>query len=257
MIIIDAHIHPFETAAERSGRYSQQVTDKDVFREDLERAGISHCCGSVIRKVDGSSWKEIRALNDTALRLKEYYGGFYTPGFHIHPGFVRESCEEIERMDQQGVHLIGELVPYMMGWHSYACKEAEEIFSLAQEKGMTVNVHPTTNEDLEAFASQYPHLTIIVAHPRDGVDYEENLCRMERHDNVFLDLSGTGLFRYGMLRTGLDRVGAERFLFGTDYPICNPGMYVEAVLFEQLTDQELECVMEKNAKRLITGEFSC
>ena len=56
MIIIDAHIHPFETAAERSGRYSQQVTDKDVFREDLERAGISHCCGSVIRKVDGSSW---------------------------------------------------------------------------------------------------------------------------------------------------------------------------------------------------------
>ena len=109
-------------------------------------------------------------------------------------------------------------------------------------------------EDLEKFASLYPHLSIIVAHPRDGADYQENLARMRRHENVCLDLSGTGLFRYGMLRHGLDQVGKDRILFGTDYPICNPGMYVEAVLFENLTDEELEAVMEKNARRLIFKE---
>ena len=57
-----------------------------------------------------------------------------------------------------------------------------------------------------------------------------------------------------MLRYGLDQVGKDRILFGTDYPICNPGMYVEAVLFENLTDEELEAVMEKNARRLIFKE---
>ena len=93
-----------------------------------------------------------------------------------------------------------------------------------------------------------------MAHPRDGADYQENLARIRRHENVCLDLSGTGLFRYGMLRYGLDQVGKDRILFGTDYPICNPGMYVEAVLFENLTDEELETVMEKNARRLIFKE---
>ena len=157
-------------------------------------------------------------------------------------------------MAAQGVHLIGELVPYMMGWDAYASPEAAEIFTLAQEKGMAVNVHPSTDEDLEKFASLYPHLSIIVAHPRDGANYQENLARIRRHENVCLDLSGTGLFRYGMLRYGLDQVGKDRILFGTDYPICNPGMYVEAVLFENLTDEELETVMEKNARRLIFKE---
>ena len=77
---------------------------------------------------------------------------------------------EIERMDRQGVRLIGELVPYMMGWKEYALQEAAPIFELAQEKGMTVNVHPTTAQDLEQFAAMYPRLNILVAHPRDGED---------------------------------------------------------------------------------------
>lgn len=254
MQIIDAHVHPFEVVSQRSGRYSEGVTDMEVFKEDLERAGITHCCGSVISRVDGSSWEAIHALNEAALRLRDLYAGFYTPVIHVHPAFPRESCEEIEKMAAQGVTLIGELVPYMMGWSSYASPEAAEIFTLAQEKGMTVNVHPSTDEDLEKFATLYPHLSIIVAHPRDGADYQENLARMRRHENVCLDLSGTGLFRYGMLRHGLDQVGKDRILFGTDYPICNPGMYVEAVLFENLTDEELEAVMEKNARRLIFKE---
>ena len=254
MQIIDAHVHPFETISQRSGRYSEGVKDPEFFREDLERAGIGHCCGSVIERVDGRSWEPIRELNEAALRLRDLYDGFYTPGIHIHPAFPKESCEEIERMARQGVRLIGELVPYMMGWDSYAAKEAGEIFTLAQEMGMTVNVHPTTDEDLERFAALYPHLTIIVAHPREGADYQENLERIRRHENVYLDLSGTGLFRYGMLRHGLDKVGKDRILFGTDYPICNPGMYVEAVLFESLSDEELESVMEKNARRLILKE---
>ena len=55
MQIIDAHVHPFEVVSQRSGRYSEGVTDMEVFKEDLERAGITHCCGSVISRVDGSS----------------------------------------------------------------------------------------------------------------------------------------------------------------------------------------------------------
>ena len=87
MQIIDAHVHPFEVVSQRSGRYSEGVTDMEVFKEDLERAGITHCCGSVISRVDGSSWEAIHALNEAALRLRKAYEGFYTPGIHVHPAF--------------------------------------------------------------------------------------------------------------------------------------------------------------------------
>ena len=36
MQIIDAHVHPFEVVSQRSGRYSEGVTDMEVFKEDLE-----------------------------------------------------------------------------------------------------------------------------------------------------------------------------------------------------------------------------
>ena len=61
-----------------------------------------------------------------------------------------------------------------------------------------------------------------------------HLRRMKLSRNYFLDLSGGGLYRYGMLRRGVDECGAERFLFGTDYPICGPATYVGGVAQDDL-----------------------
>ena len=57
-------------------------------------------------------------------------------------------------------------------------------------------------------------------------------------------------FRMNMLRKGVDLLGAERILFGTDYPICNPGMNVAAVLFEDLTETETKLILHDNFLRL-------
>ena len=138
MQIIDAHVHPFVTPEQRMGRHSGFVTDMDYFVEDLQRAGITHCCGSVIERLNVSSWEDVRRLNDQALEIGERYPDFYTPGFHIHPAFPVESCEEIERMSAKGVKLIGELVWYMMGWEQYADPRLREAFELAAQKGSSL-----------------------------------------------------------------------------------------------------------------------
>ena len=54
-----------------------------------------------------------------------------------------------------------------------------------------------------------------------------------------------------MLAYGVGRVGAERFLFGSDYPVCSPGMNVGAVDYEEITDRERELIFSGNAKRLL------
>jgi len=69
---------------------------------------------------------------------------------------------------------------------------------------------------------------------------------LAKYQNLYFDLSGTGLLRWGMLRKGIDMLGSERLLFGTDFPVCNPGMNVYGVLFEHLTDEERRRVFRTN-----------
>ena len=74
---------------------------------------------------------------------------------------------------------------------------------------------------------------------------------MKKFPNLNLDISGTGLFRYGLLAALAQTVGSDRVLFGTDYPICNPGMYVQAVLGEHIPDEDKEKILFGNARRIL------
>ena len=106
-------------------------------------------------------------------------------------------------------------------------------------------------EEMERMIAAHPNITFVAAHPGEREFYEKHLERMKKYPNLYLDLSGTGLFRYGMLSYGVHKVGAERFLFGTDYPICNPRMYVQAVMQESLSETERELIFHKNAEHIL------
>ena len=247
--IIDAHMHPFLRSETVICNYDLNV-GPDGISDDLARCGISRFAGSVVRR-NITDIEDIRRCNSDALALADQYGDRYIPGIHIHPAWVRESCEMLEKAHAKGVRLIGELVPYMMGWSRYTCPGALEIFSAAQDLGFTVSVHPTVHEDLDALCAAFPRMNFIVAHPGERDSYMHNLERMERYPNAYLDISGTGLFRNRMLWYGVNRVGAERFLFGTDYPVCNPAMQVAGVEYECLTDEQKALIIAGNFKRLL------
>ena len=173
--VIDFHTHPYTSRVEYMGMYGEDFyLEPEQMPEDLADAGIGVFCGSVIdsdHRGPVGSFDEIRRVNDSALKLWKKFGDAYVPGFHVHPAFLRESLEEVERM------------------------------------------------------KKYP--------------------------NLYLDISGTGLFRYGLLASAVKTVGAGRILFGTDYPICNPRMYVEAVLGEHISQKEKEDILFGNAQRIL------
>ncbi len=253
--IIDFHVHPFVEEQENMCFYKQSLSfENERFRNDLNACGISKVCGSVIRcggvKIE-EGFEAIQVLNRHALELWEKWGDFYIPGVHVHPAYVRESCNELEKMHNKGVKLVGELVPYMQEWSDYSCRELGEILDVIGELGMVVSYHSMDDAQMERMISNHPKVTFVAAHPGDRPKYAMHLERLKRYSNAYLDLSGTGLFRYGMLKHGVDMVGADKFLFGTDYPITNPHMYVQAVEFEDISDEAKEMIFYKNAERLL------
>ena len=92
----------------------------------------------------------------------------------------------------------------------------------------------------------------VAAHPGEKEQFLRHLDCMERFENYYLDLSGSGLGRMGLLRCGIDRVGKDRFLFGTDFPVCPPHVYIAAVEEDPLLSQEeKQAVFHDNALRLL------
>ena len=226
-------------------------------KKTLQNLGISKICGSVIEnsplRKNETWWDRVRACNEQALKLKEFYGEFYVPGFHIHPDFPEESIAEIDAMHAKGIKLIGELVPYMMGYMHYNTPELNRIIDYATTKGMVVNIHTASYEDdIDAFVEAHPNTKIIAAHPGELSRLLRHIERMKRYPNYYLDLSGGGMFRHGMVKRVIDEVGVDRILYGSDFPTCNPSMFVGGVLFDELiSPQEKQAIFADNAKRLL------
>ncbi len=253
--IIDFHTHPFEDPTENiCGHKVFCDMSCEHTRRDMNDLGVTHICGSVLKRVPDAEniWQTLCACNQKAVELKGKYRGFYIPGYHVHPDYVRESCETMEQMHRNGINLIGELVPYAHGWSDYSCRGFDEILELAEQLGTIVSFHRLDEDEMDRMVEKHPKVRFVAAHPGEYENFMRHIERMKMSENYYLDLSGDGILRHGMLRHGIDMAGAERFLYGSDFPSCNPGMFIGGVLLDRLiTDQEKEMVFSQNAKRLL------
>lgn len=254
--IIDFHTHPYIDLDNSICRYK---TEFDIgineYKQFLQSLGVEKICGSVIntaKKV--SSWQDVKELNQTAQKIKNILGDFYVIGYQIHPKYVRESIETIEKMRKNGEVLIGELVPACTNF-SYTDIGFEEI--LENAKGMVISFHSTVSgkEEIEAMdrlIARYKEVTFVGAHPGETDFVEMHINRLKKFDNYYLDISGTGIFRYAMLAHAVKAVGSERILFGSDFPTCAPQMFVGSVAFDNLiTETDKENIFYNNAKRIL------
>lgn len=254
--IIDFHTHPFIEEKNNICAHKEycNMSAENTVR-DMKALGITKICGSVIdvpKSDDECTFSKIRSNNDTALKLREMYGDFYIPGFHVHPFYVDESLHEIERMSALGVNLIGELVPYLDGWSDYSDERFSVLLKEAGRRGMVVSLHSSGENEMDDMVKRHPDVVFVMAHPGEYREFMRHVERMKYSENYYLDLSGYGIFRHGMLRHAIDAFGADRILFGSDFPTCNPAMYIGGVLLDNLiTDTEREKILYLNAKRLL------
>ena len=253
--IIDFHTHPFINAKNNICNHTDVVKmSADTTLSLFERLGVGKICGSVVNtSKEGDRWQKVRENNDEALKLKQLYGDFYIPGFHIHADYIENSIEEMKRMKAQGISLIGELVPYIDGWENgYDSENMSVLLDEAGKNNMIVSFHSMHNDEMDEMVKRHKDVVFVAAHPGEYRDFMRHIERMKYSENYYLDLSGYGIFRHGMLKKAVETFGEDRILFGSDYPTCDPGMYIGGVLFDDLlTDRQKEKIFSLNAKKLL------
>ena len=241
--IIDAHMHPY-LASDRDFPFDIPKIYDEFFAEQ-SRAGITLSCGAFNIRNDGSDFSVIKECNRKVLEVYAAHPDKFRPGVNVHPNFPEESCAEVQKFYDMGFRWIGEIAAYVMGYSKYFSPGLLPVMELAQDRGMVLSVHPTDLEDIENILKNFPRLKLLVAHPGHP-DIMANYTLAQKYPNMFLDLSGTGIARWGMLKKGVETIGADRILFGSDFPVFNSGMYVAGVLFEHLSASERKLIFRDN-----------
>lgn len=102
-------------------------------------------------------------------------------------------------------------------------------------------------------AKRFPNLTFIAAH-FGGYSRWDELDAYARTPNVFFDTSSS-IYHLGAERATqiIRKFGAERFMFGTDFPMWEPKEEIERVLSLRLNNYEFDQIFYANAKRIILG----
>ncbi len=245
--IIDCHMHPY-LMHHRDFPFPLPETYDEFFAEE-QRTGITYCCGAFNIFNDGSDFAVIEECNRNVLDVHSKYPELYYPGVNIHPNFPEESIREIQKFYDMRFRWIGEIASYVMNYKAYACEGMFPILEHAQSLNMVLNLHPTNLDDIVQLAVNFPRLKIVIAHP-DNCGIMAGYQAAQKYSNLYFDLSGRGLFRWGMLKKGIEMIGAERILFGTDYSVLNPAMYVAGVMFEHISESERQLIFRDNFLRI-------
>lgn len=111
--------------------------------------------------------------------------------------------------------------------------------------------HPSR---LKNVLKNFPKLTVIAAH-FGGWSLWDLALEYLLDQNCYVDCSSSIMF-LGKKRAKelIGLYGAERVVFGTDYPMWTAQQSVEDVMGLKLRDEELELILNKNARRIL-GEM--
>lgn len=105
--------------------------------------------------------------------------------------------------------------------------------------------------DLVALAEKFPDVTFVLGHCGFvGVDLY-SINRITPKDNILAETSGCYT---GLARAAVDRLGAERVLFGTEYPHQHPDVELTKLRVLNLDPECWTQVMWRNARRLLGEE---
>ena len=99
--------------------------------------------------------------------------------------------------------------------------------------------------ELAELARRHPTVPFILAHIGGGGDWQHTLHAVASVDNIFVDLSGSGVDR-GMLEACVAAVGTGRLLWGCDITMCT-GWAKLRHLEQLLTLDDLDRIRWRNA----------
>jgi len=257
MEIFDCHAHIYpEAIAEKAVKsigefYSIPMGEKgtaDVLCQIGKEAGISHFVVHSVAVLP----KHVQNINNFIAAECEKHKEFIGFGT-IHADFENPAAE-IDRITKMG--LCGLKIHPDTQYFNMDCDNMMKIYEIIEGK-MPVLIHCgdyrydySHPRRLARILDTFPNLTVIAAHFGGWSICDLALEYLEGR-NCYLDVSSSMMYTGNKRAKELIRIyGAERMLFGSDYPMWSPKEELERFMSLGLTDEEKRLILCDNAKKL-------
>ncbi|MGB3329147.1 MAG: amidohydrolase family protein [Thermomicrobiales bacterium] len=219
-MIIDGHIH----LRCRDGRYDQAEVDRCLRLAD--RAGIEHMVYLFDLATSPSpdpSPEEIRRSNDIGLELVARHPDRFSSFCYLNPAHDPGwSLAELDRCLPGGctgiklwiaVHADDARLDPIM---ARAATDRLPVLHHAWYKATEFAYNESTPAEIATLARRHPDVPIVMAHLGGGG--QRGVIDIQDCPNVVVDTSGAQP-QAGLIEFALDRLGPDRVVFGSDWPI--------------------------------------
>ncbi len=250
--IFDAHLH-CPSAAGQVIQWHRVTGDFDDFAAYLTRTGVERGIINNVRSLEAKNSADFIAGNREVVAFSERYKGRFLPSCIVNPLFIEESLREIEECrNQLGMVWMGELCNYISGYE-YTNPKFRRLVEHAVKLRMIVHVH-TEGDEMQYVMDQFPSATLVFAHFGDDKEYDHIFRRIDlvaAHPNCYLDTSGYGHDRVGVLEYAVEKIGPDRILFGSDFTINDPATVIARIDNAAITPEQKEKILWRNVEALL------
>jgi len=258
--IVDLHTHPRLAGFPAIRRKRHRLVDYLAAAR-----GLDVRAAAVLVMAPRGDLASTRRMNDRVLALAPQASPELLPFCSVHPADGAEALAEVDRVASKGARGL-KLHPNTQQF-DVADPAVREVVARAADRGLPVLFDAYSPFDagqpgkFVRLAIEVPKARLILAHAH-GPHFADLLVYevLARYDwwqrNVWVDLSATGPllaespFREQFLWV-LRKVGVDRLLFGSDYPLDEPRHAVEAIAGLGFTSSELARIFYANAAQLL------
>lgn len=191
--------------------------------------------------------------NELHARRLQTYDDRLIGGAWINPRKGKEGIRELEVAVKNWGFKALKLMPRVHGFDA----DSEIVYPLvkkAAELGIEVTVHTGMGSGCDplqvgVLAEQFPKVPIIMDHMGYRPRIEAAICVAQRNDNVYLGT--TRVFEPIWIKRAVERVGAEKVIFGSNAPGGIPELHIEVIKRANLSKSEEEFVLGKNLAKIL------
>ncbi len=177
------------------------------------------------------------------------------------------AAREVERCLSAGMSGVGELAFYESGIDETALDQLAPIMEICRQRQTPVLIHtnepighaypgksPITLSEIYRLTQTFSENKIVLAHWGGGIFFYAMMKKEVKNylANVFFDTAASPfLYDPDIYRVAAGIVGADKILFGSDYPLLGPRRYMKDIENNKLSDEEVKKICGTNAQKLL------
>lgn len=275
---VDFHTHVFPPQIKKNrGQYidrdpcfailysnpEAKIATAEELIAEMDKTGIDI---SVILNIGWTTHELCVETNDYIIDAVSRYPKRLVGFGAVQPQSTKAAVAEIERCAGAGLRGIGEIRPDLQLFDFADETVMTPFVEALQQHNLVLLTHASepvghsypgkggiTPDVLYPFITSYPDLTIVCAHWGGGLPFYSLMPEVkEAMKNVYFDTAASPfLYSPDVYSQGIRLAGADKILFGSDYPLLPPRRLLEEIKALDMNRETKDLMLSCNALRLL------